>query len=80
MFAVLLTAAAAYRAAAEIGTERPMLALLVVLVALCGAVAVFVARRTTRGGGKSIELMSGAWTVLMYLGLGAAPVVFAWLR
>jgi len=79
-FAVLLTAAAAYRAAAGIGTERWMLVLLVVLVALCGAAAWRVTHSTAQGSGRSIELMSGVWTVLMYLGLGAAPLVFGWLR
>ena len=28
------------------------------------------------GGGKSIELMAGVWTVLMYLGLGAIPLAY----
>jgi 4-hydroxybenzoate polyprenyltransferase len=80
MLAVLLTAAAAHRAAAAIGTERWMLALLALLVALCGAAAYRVTHSTAPGGGKAIEMMAGVWTVLMYLGLGAAPVVFAWLR
>jgi len=80
MFAVLLTAAAAYRAAVEIGTEQWMLGLLSVLVLLCGAAAVRVVRRQAKGSGKAIEMMSGVWTVLMYLGLGAAPLVLAWLR
>jgi 4-hydroxybenzoate polyprenyltransferase len=80
MLAVLLTAAAAYRAAAEIGTERWMVMLLALLVALCAAAAIRVIRSDASGSGKAIEVMSGVWTVLMYLGLGAAPVVLAWLR
>jgi 4-hydroxybenzoate polyprenyltransferase len=80
MLAVLLTAAAAYRAAAEIGTERWMVMLLALLVALCAGAAIRVVRNDASGSGKAIEIMSGVWTVLMYLGLGAAPVVFAWLR
>jgi len=47
---------------------------------LCGAAAVRVVRRQAKGSGKAIEMMSGVWTVLMYLGLGAAPLVLAWLR
>jgi 4-hydroxybenzoate polyprenyltransferase len=80
MLAVLLTAAAAYRAAAEIGTERSMAMLLAALVALCAGAAIRVVRSGASGSGKTIEVMSGVWTVLMYLGLGAAPVVIAWLR
>jgi 4-hydroxybenzoate polyprenyltransferase len=80
MFAVVLTAAAAYRAAVEIGTGVWMLGLLAVLVSLCGAAAFRVVRSQAKGSGKAIEVMSGVWTVLMYLGLGAAPLVFAWWR
>ncbi len=78
--AVLMTAAAAYRAAMTIGTAGPMLVFLVVLVMLCAAAALRVSRSDTAGAGKSIEVMSGIWTVLMYIGLGAAPVVWAWVR
>jgi 4-hydroxybenzoate polyprenyltransferase len=78
--AILMTAAAAYRAAMTIGTARPMLVFLVALVAVCAAAALRVARSHRAGAGKSIEVMSGTWTVLMYLGLGAAPVAWAWLR
>jgi 4-hydroxybenzoate polyprenyltransferase len=74
--AVLITAFAAWRAAARIGTEVPMLLLLAVLVAACGAVAFRVVRRGVPGSGTSIELMSGVWTVLMYIGLGAVPLVY----
>jgi 4-hydroxybenzoate polyprenyltransferase len=74
--AVLITAFAAWRAAARIGTEVPMLLLLAVLVGVCGAVAFRVVRRGGPGSGTSIELMSGVWTVLMYIGLGAAPLAY----
>jgi 4-hydroxybenzoate polyprenyltransferase len=74
--AVLLTAFAAWRAAARIGTEAPMLVLLAVLVLICAAVALRVVRGGTPGSGKSIEHMSGAWTVSMYIGLGVAPLVY----
>lgn len=72
---VLLTAVAAWRAAAGIGTAGPMLILLTVLVAACAAAVLKVARSRTSGAGKTIEVMSGLWTVLMYLGLGAVPVL-----
>jgi hypothetical protein len=57
-----------------------MLLLLAALVASCGAVAFQVVRRRAPGSGKSIELMSGAWTVLMYIGLGAAPLAYQLCR
>lgn len=79
LFVVLLTAGAAWRAAAEIGTQRMMLLLLVVLVIGCMAAAWRVAHSSTAGAGRTIEMASGIWTILMYLGLGAAPVLIAWL-
>jgi 4-hydroxybenzoate polyprenyltransferase len=78
--AVLITAFAAWRASVRTQTDGPMLALLVVLVGACSAVALRVLRRRAPGSGKSIELMSGTWTIFMYLGLGAAPLAYALLR
>jgi 4-hydroxybenzoate polyprenyltransferase len=72
---VLLTAAAAWRAAATIGTENGMLILLAALVIACGAAALKVSRSQASGAGKTVEAMAGLWTVLMYLGLGAVPVL-----
>jgi len=76
MIAVLATAFAAWRAAARVGTSGPMLALLAVLLVTCAAVALRVRRSAAPGSGKAIEVMSGVWTILMYVGLGAAPL--AW--
>jgi 4-hydroxybenzoate polyprenyltransferase len=56
--AVIVTAFAAWRAAALIGTDAPMLSLLLVLVAICGVAALRVVRRRTPGSGKAIELVS----------------------
>jgi hypothetical protein len=77
---VVLTAVAAWRAAVKIGTEGPMVVLLAILVLACGVAAVRVVRTQTPGAGKFVELMAGAWTVLMYLGLGAVPALVAWWR
>jgi hypothetical protein len=74
--ALLITAFAAWRAASRIGTEVPMLLLVAVLVAVSAVVAFRVVRIGMPGSGKSIELMSGVWTVLMYVGLGAAPLAY----
>ena len=77
--AVLLTAFAAWRASARIGTEAPTLFLLATLAAACAVVAWRVTRGLTRRGGKPIEVMSGVWTLLMYLSLGGAPLaVLLW--
>jgi hypothetical protein len=80
LFVVLMTALAAWRAAAEIGTEGPMVMLLALLVALCVGAGVRVVRSEKAGTGKAVEVMAGLWTVLMYLGLGAIPVLVAWWR
>ncbi len=80
LFVVLLTAAAAWQASTRIGTERPMLIVLAALGSGCVAAAIRVLRRATPGSGKSIELMSGVWTIVMYLGLGAAPRAISWRR
>jgi 4-hydroxybenzoate polyprenyltransferase len=74
--AVVLTAFAAWQASRRIGTELPTIVLLAVLVAACGSAAVTFLRKSAPGDGKAIELMSGVWTVLMYLGLGAGPLAF----
>jgi 4-hydroxybenzoate polyprenyltransferase len=74
--AVVVTAFAAWRAAARIGTDVATLNLLLVLVAVCGLVALRVMRRRTAGSGKAIELVSGVWTLMMYLGVGAVPMAY----
>jgi 4-hydroxybenzoate polyprenyltransferase len=61
-FRFLLLASGDLRAPAEAGRSTKTFAL--------------PARSGAAGSGKTIELMSGVWTVLMYLGLGAAPLAF----
>jgi len=74
LMAVLATALAAWQAARQIGTQVHMAVLLALLVALCAGAALRLVRRQAPGDGASIERMSGVWTLLMYLGLGAAPL------
>ena len=76
LIVVLLTGVAAWRASAHVGIETPMLLLLAVLVTACVLVAVRFVRRLTTSGDKSIEVMSGVWTLLMYIGLGVARLVW----
>ena len=74
--AVGATALAAWQAASRIDFAVPMLALLAVLVSLCGIAAVRLLRDPAPGRGKTIEVAAGLWTVMMYVGLGILPL--AW--
>jgi 4-hydroxybenzoate polyprenyltransferase len=74
--AVCLTGIAAWQAARRIGTQFGMLILLATVAAIACAIAIRFLRASAPGSGKAIELMSGVWTVLMYLGLGAIPLAF----
>jgi 4-hydroxybenzoate polyprenyltransferase len=71
----VVTALAAWQASVRIGTERPTVLFLAALAGTCALVARRFVRSAASGSGKRIELMSGVWTVLMYLVLGAAPLV-----
>ena len=74
LLAVFMTAAAAWTASARIGTEHPALLMLGVLVITCGVVALRFAKDGRSGAGKSIEVMAGVWTLLMYIGFGSGSV------
>jgi len=80
LLAVFMTATAAGVAATRIGTDRTVLLLLGSLVGVCGVVALRFANDTRRGAGKSVEVMAGVWTLLMYVGLGAAPLALTLWR
>ena len=55
--------------------------MLACLVVVCGVVARrFIRQRNAAGAGKSIEVMAGVWTVLMYISLGAAPLAITLWR
>ena len=73
--AILVTALVAWQAAVRIRFERPVLAILLLLVGGCGVAAIRFARQPVRGAGKTIEVASGVWTLLMYLSLGALPAL-----
>jgi 4-hydroxybenzoate polyprenyltransferase len=78
--ALLLTAACAWQAAQRVAFSLPVVALLTMLM---GAAAVAAGRflsRPDRGRAKAIEVLSGVWTLLMYLSLGAAPLLWSWSR
>lgn len=75
--AIAVTGLAAWKAAEAIGTAVPTAVLLSVLVVVCVAIGIRFATRPSAGGGRTIELMSGVWTLLMYLGLGAVPLAMS---
>ena len=79
MGAVLMTAFFAWQAARRVGVESMVLALLAVLVAGCALAAARFVRRPVAGGGKTIEIASGVWTLFMYLSLGAVPALLQWM-
>lgn len=80
LLAVFMTATAAWVASTRIGTEHGAVVMLAALVIACGVVVRRFAHDASRGAGKSIELMAGVWTLVMYLGLGAAPLAMTLWR
>jgi 4-hydroxybenzoate polyprenyltransferase len=56
---------------------RPVAVLLALMVSGCAIVAGRFVHQPSRRGGRMIESVSGLWTVLMYLSLGAAPLAIA---
>lgn len=73
--AIGATAIFASRTAARMGTGQPVNWVLAGAAALCAVVAWTFLRRPVAGRGRRIEIASGAWTLLMYLSLGAMPVL-----
>jgi hypothetical protein len=79
--ALLATAAVALRAADQIEFVTPVACVLGVLLAAAGMLALRFLRVPTTRGGKGIEALSGVWTLLMYLSLGAVPLGWrCWTR
>ncbi len=71
-----LALASACIAARRIGFFLPLA--IVLCITLAGALLVGLAflRRQTPGAGKWIETWSGIWTLVLYLGLGPAPLLW----
>jgi len=70
-----LTAACAGMAAARIDFLAPVVGLLAVLLLTAALVAGRFLRQPDARRAKMIEAFSGIWTLLMYLNLGAVPLV-----
>jgi 4-hydroxybenzoate polyprenyltransferase len=72
--ALSLTALSALLAAREIGFAFPIAGLLVSLVILATIIALRFLHTPVTRRAKLIETMSGLWTILMYLSVGAIPL------
>jgi 4-hydroxybenzoate polyprenyltransferase len=76
--AMLVTALCAGVAAYQIEFLVPVACLLIVLLVTAGLVGVRFLRDPVTRRAKLIETLSGIWTLLMYLSLGAVPLVWRW--
>jgi len=78
--AMLLTALCAWRGALLIGFATPVVVLLLLLLSVAALLAVTFNAAPLPGRGRRIELVSGIWTLVMYLSLGAVPLAFRYLQ
>lgn len=78
--AMLLTAVCAWRGSLLIGFATPLALLLLLLLSGAVVLAVTFNAAALPGRGKRIEMFSGAWTLLMYLSLGAIPLALRYLQ
>ncbi len=74
--ALLATAISAFLAASKIGFALPEGVLFISLLLIAALIAGCFLHRTVAGRGKWIELFSGVWTLLVYLSLGALPLIW----
>lgn len=78
--AMALTALCAWRGAAMIGFATPVALLLLALLSCAALLGLRFAADPLPGRGKRFERMSGIWTLLMYLNLGAIPLLLRFLQ
>jgi 4-hydroxybenzoate polyprenyltransferase len=74
--AMTATAACAVLGARAINSAGPVAAWLVLLLGAAAVVAWRFLARQRKGAGKRVEILSGLWTLGMYLSLGAAPLLW----
>jgi len=74
------TAAAACMAARRIGFVVPVACVLGAVILLAGALGVHLVWVRGDGEGKRLELVSGAWCLLLYVSLGVAPLALRYWR
>jgi 4-hydroxybenzoate polyprenyltransferase len=76
--AVAVTAAWALTTAYQIDFSLPAAGLLSLLLGAASWIAYRFVREPTPLRAKRIESLSGIWTILMYLSLGAVPLLWRW--
>ncbi len=74
--ALLLTAMSAVLAAREINVMLPIAIFLIILLTTALIVASRFLQQPSQNRAKLIETMSGVWTILMYLSVGAVPLIW----
>ena len=72
--AMALTGHCAWRGAALIGFAGPVAVLLAILFLVAAAQAAGFAGNPKEGRGRRFDLLSGIWTLAMYLSMGAVPL------
>ncbi len=78
--ALLSTAGLAVVAALQVDFLGPMICVLTLLLIAAAGVAVDFLDDPTRKASKMIETFSGVWTLLLYLSLGAVPLLWRWWK
>jgi 4-hydroxybenzoate polyprenyltransferase len=78
--AMMATAAFAWLAAKRIGFGRPVLWLLGVLILSSAAIGAMFLLDAKPKRGRWFEAMSGIWSLLMYLSLGAIPLLLHFVQ
>ena len=76
--ALLTTVGCAVLAAAQIDFLIPVAVVLSMLLLTAGLVAWRFLSEPTSRRSKRIETLSGVWTILLYLSIGAVPLVWRW--
>jgi 4-hydroxybenzoate polyprenyltransferase len=76
--AMLATAGCAVLAAQQINFPVPVAVVLACFLLTAGLVAWRFLARLTPGSGKRIENLAGVWTLVLYLSVGAAPLLWRW--
>ena len=75
-FVLAMTGACAIAAARQIDFAGFVAAVIFCLIAMAIALGVSLLRKPQPQRGKRIEQFSGMWTILLYLALGAAPLIW----
>jgi len=73
--AMAITGLLACEAALRVGIAGPIVIVLTTALLVCSVVAARFVRALTPGSGVAIERAAGAWTLLLYLSLGAVPAL-----